>query len=159
MTTRPRTVLVVGATGSIGRLVVAEAIRQGYTTRALVRDRDKARRLPADVQVAVGDVTRPDPLIAAVDGVDAVVFTLGSDGAGRAGAENVDYGRPQHPDRPAFPPGTHRLDDQHRRHQPLQRLQPLDRGARLEAPLRAPGALQRASVHDRATGLVRLQRP
>jgi uncharacterized protein YbjT (DUF2867 family) len=92
MTTRPRTVLVVGATGSIGRLVVAEAIRQGYTTRALVRDRDKARRLPADVQVAVGDVTGPDPLIAAVDGVDAVVFTLGSDGAGRAGAENVDYG-------------------------------------------------------------------
>ena len=34
MTSRPTTVLVVGATGSIGRLVVAEAIRQGYTTRA-----------------------------------------------------------------------------------------------------------------------------
>ena len=92
MTTRPTTVLVVGATGSIGRLVVAEAIRQGYTTRALVRDRDKARRLPVDAQVAVGDVTRLDTLIAAVDGVDAVVFTHGSDGAGRAGAENVDYG-------------------------------------------------------------------
>ena len=40
------TVLVVGATGSIGRLVVEEAIRQGYRTRALVRDRDKARTLP-----------------------------------------------------------------------------------------------------------------
>jgi uncharacterized protein YbjT (DUF2867 family) len=92
MTTRPTTVLVVGATGSIGRLVVAEAIRQGYTTRALVRDRDKARRLPVDAQVAVGDVTRLDTLIAAVDGVDAVVFTHGSDAAGRAGAENVDYG-------------------------------------------------------------------
>ncbi len=92
MTTRPTTVLVVGATGSIGRLVVAEAIRQGYTTRALVRDRDKARRLPADVQVAVGDLTRLDTLIAAVDGVDAVVFTHGSDGTGKVGAENVDYG-------------------------------------------------------------------
>ncbi|HRH85273.1 MAG TPA: NmrA family NAD(P)-binding protein, partial [Rubrivivax sp.] len=32
------TVLVVGATGSIGRLVVAEALRQGHAVRALVRD-------------------------------------------------------------------------------------------------------------------------
>lgn len=32
----PQTVLVVGATGSIGRLVVAEALREGYSVRALV---------------------------------------------------------------------------------------------------------------------------
>ncbi|HWJ52583.1 MAG TPA: SDR family oxidoreductase [Propionibacteriaceae bacterium] len=92
MTARPRTVLVVGATGSIGRLVVAEAVRQGYTTRALVRDRERARQLPADVQVTVGDLTRPDTLIAAVDGIDAVVFTHGSGGAGKEGSEKVDYG-------------------------------------------------------------------
>jgi uncharacterized protein YbjT (DUF2867 family) len=73
-------VLVAGATGSIGRLVVAEAIRHGYRTRALVRDRDKARVLPADAEVVVGDVTRPDTLPAAVTGIDAVVFTLGSHG-------------------------------------------------------------------------------
>jgi uncharacterized protein YbjT (DUF2867 family) len=43
--TMPRmTVLVVGATGSIGRLVVEEAIRQGHTVRALVRTPDKARQ-------------------------------------------------------------------------------------------------------------------
>lgn len=91
MTTRPRTVLAVGATGSIGCLV-AEAIAQGYVTRALVGDPGKARRLPAGVQLVVGDVTRPDTLSAAVEGVDAVVFTLGSGGAGRVGAETVDYG-------------------------------------------------------------------
>ena len=39
-----------------------------------------------------GDGTRPDTLPGAVDGVDAVVFTLGSDGAGKVGAESVDYG-------------------------------------------------------------------
>jgi len=39
----PATVLVVGATGSIGSLVVQEAHRQGYPTRALVRD---ARNMP-----------------------------------------------------------------------------------------------------------------
>jgi nucleoside-diphosphate-sugar epimerase len=38
MTSKPSlTVLVVGATGSIGRLVVAEALRQGHSVRALVR--------------------------------------------------------------------------------------------------------------------------
>ncbi|HTO75109.1 MAG TPA: NmrA family NAD(P)-binding protein [Thermoanaerobaculia bacterium] len=38
MSTPRRTVLVVGATGSIGRLVVEEAARQGHVVRALVRD-------------------------------------------------------------------------------------------------------------------------
>jgi uncharacterized protein YbjT (DUF2867 family) len=92
MTGTPRTVLIVGATRSIGRLVVAEAIAQGYTTRALVRDPSKGRQLPANAQLVVGDVTRPDTLAAAVDGVNAVVLTLGSDGAGKVGAETVDYG-------------------------------------------------------------------
>jgi len=91
--TNPRmTVLVVGATGSIGRLVVEEALRQGHSVRALVRTRDKARKLPREAQVVLGDVTHPDTLPGAVDGVDAIVFTLGSDGAGKVGAESVDYG-------------------------------------------------------------------
>ena len=33
----------------------------------------------------------PDTLAAAVDGIDAIVLTLGSDGGGRIGAETVDY--------------------------------------------------------------------
>jgi uncharacterized protein YbjT (DUF2867 family) len=86
------TVLVVGATGSIGRLVVAEAVRQGHAVRALVRNLGKAGQLPREAQVVLGDVTRPDTLSGAVDGVDAIVFTLGSDGAGKVGAERVDYG-------------------------------------------------------------------
>jgi uncharacterized protein YbjT (DUF2867 family) len=92
MSNRPTTVLVVGATGSIGRLVVEEAVREGYTVRALVRDLDRARRLPAEAERVVGDLTRPESLPPAVDGVDAIVFTHGSDGAGKVGAENVDYG-------------------------------------------------------------------
>jgi len=44
------------------------------------------------VQVVAGDLTRPDTLGAAVDGVDAIVFTHGSDGGGKAEAEKVDYG-------------------------------------------------------------------
>ena len=56
------------------------------------RARDQAAPLPPAAQVVIGDVTRPDTLAAAVDGVDAIVFTLGSDGAGKLGAETVDYG-------------------------------------------------------------------
>src|ERR1019366_5231172 len=42
--TNPRlTVLAVGATGSIGCLVVEEALREGHAVRALVRTADKAR--------------------------------------------------------------------------------------------------------------------
>jgi uncharacterized protein YbjT (DUF2867 family) len=86
------TVLVVGATGSIGRLVVAEALRQGHFVRALVRTPAKARQLAAQAQVIIGDVTRADTLRGTVNGVDAIVFTLGSNGLGKVGAETVDYG-------------------------------------------------------------------
>jgi uncharacterized protein YbjT (DUF2867 family) len=86
------TVLVVGATGSIGRIVVEEAIRKGHAVRALVRDSRKAGRVVPEVEIVVGDLTRPDTLTPAVDRVDAIVFTHGSDGGGKAGAERVDYG-------------------------------------------------------------------
>jgi uncharacterized protein YbjT (DUF2867 family) len=92
MDTSKMKVLVVGATGSIGSLVVDEALRQGHAVRALVRKSSKKNQLPREVQVVTGDVTRPDTLSAAVGGVDAIIFTLGSDGAGKAGAESIDYG-------------------------------------------------------------------
>jgi len=88
---RPRTVLVIGGTGSIGHLVVEEAAWAGYNVRALVRSPDRARGLPAGVQAVVGDVTRPETLTDAVPDVDAVVFTHGSNG-NKADMEAVDYG-------------------------------------------------------------------
>jgi uncharacterized protein YbjT (DUF2867 family) len=86
------TVLVVGATGSVGRLVVAEAHRRGYAVRALVRRPEGAKQFPAGVEAVVADVTVPSTLPAAVSDVSAIIFTLGSDGEGKAGAESVDYG-------------------------------------------------------------------
>jgi uncharacterized protein YbjT (DUF2867 family) len=92
MSARKMTVLVIGATGSIGRLVVAEALRQGHAVRALVRDRARAGGLPQDAQLVVGDLTRAETLAAAVEGISAVIFTHGASGGGKAGAEAVDYG-------------------------------------------------------------------
>ena len=85
-------VLVVGATGSIGHLVVEEAIKQGHEVRALVRSAAKARQSARDAKEVIGDLTRPETLSAAVDGIDAIVFTHGSDGGDKATTEAVDYG-------------------------------------------------------------------
>jgi uncharacterized protein YbjT (DUF2867 family) len=65
-------VLVIGATGSIGNLVVEEALRLGHKVRALVRNSSKARQLPREAETVIGDLTRPETLAAAVDGVDAL---------------------------------------------------------------------------------------
>jgi uncharacterized protein YbjT (DUF2867 family) len=86
------TLLCVGATGSIGQLVVAEALCQGYAVRALVRNPDKAPQWPAQVEVVTGDLTRPDSLPRAVADVDAVIFVHGTYGGDLHSAEAVDYG-------------------------------------------------------------------
>ncbi|MEX5635519.1 SDR family oxidoreductase [Parafrankia sp. FMc2] len=84
-------VLVVGATGSVGRHAVAGALDAGYRTRALVRDRARAGRFPEGAQLVVGDLTDPGTLREAVAGVTGIVFTHGSHGDARA-AQLVDYG-------------------------------------------------------------------
>ena len=91
MSQRPATVLIVGATGSIGRLAVAEALRQGYTVRALVREPKRAARLlPENVDLVIGDLTHPGTLGPAVEGVDAIVFTHGTTTSERDVRDN-DY--------------------------------------------------------------------
>lgn len=91
-TGKPRTILVVGATGSVGRYVVAEAVRQGYETRALVRDASRAGRLDTGARTVVAELTRPETLADAVVDIDAVVFTQGSAYGDESAAEAVDYG-------------------------------------------------------------------
>ncbi|MFF7709090.1 NAD(P)H-binding protein [Pseudomonas sp. NPDC007930] len=92
MDTRQQTVLVVGASGTIGRPAVTEALRRGYATRALIRDPGQARLFPAGVETVVGDLTRADTLHEAVAGVTAIVFTHGISGNDPQGAEQVNYG-------------------------------------------------------------------
>lgn len=91
MTGSPSSLLITGATGSIGRHAVAEALRQGDAVRALVRDRARAARvLPDSVELVVGDLTRPETLGPALAGVDAIVFTHGSTTSERDVRDN-DY--------------------------------------------------------------------
>lgn len=84
-------VLVVGASGSIGRQVVAIGARAGFAIRALVRQAVQAEVFPPDVEVAAGDLTDASSLVRALEGIDAVVFTHGANGR-PPGPEAVDYG-------------------------------------------------------------------
>jgi uncharacterized protein YbjT (DUF2867 family) len=64
-------VLVTGATGRVGRLVVAELLAAGVPVRALTR-RQSAAELPAAVDVFAGDLTAPESLDSALQDVGAV---------------------------------------------------------------------------------------
>ena len=64
-------VLVTGATGRVGRVVVDELLDEGVPVRALTR-RPETARLPAAVEVVSGDLTVPESLDAALQGVGAV---------------------------------------------------------------------------------------
>ena len=63
-------ILVTGATGNVGSLVVTELIKRGAEVRALVRKQPDAGKLPAEVEVAVGDLLDPVSVEKAMQGVD-----------------------------------------------------------------------------------------
>lgn len=88
MTDQQLTVLVVGSTGSIGRHVVATAVRAGHRTRALIRSSSSTHGLDRGAETVIGDLTDASTLTDAVAGVDAVIYTHGDN----SNAEAVNYG-------------------------------------------------------------------
>lgn len=75
--TQTQKLLVTGATGTVGRQVVAELLARGHAVRALTRDASRAD-FPAEVEVVQGDLAEPDSLIPALDGVTGVhLITFG----------------------------------------------------------------------------------
>ncbi|MVU78563.1 NAD(P)H-binding protein [Nocardia sp. ET3-3] len=85
-------ILVTGATGNVGAELVRALAGGGEPVRALVRDPAKAG-LPADVEAVTGDMTAPENLAAALDGVRALFLLPGYPGiahaAAKAGVEHI----------------------------------------------------------------------
>jgi putative NADH-flavin reductase len=68
---------VLGATGSVGRELVTQALAAGHEVRALVREQPKPGRIDNRIAVIVGDAMSAEAVKRTVAGSDAVVSALG----------------------------------------------------------------------------------
>jgi len=86
-------ILVAGATGRTGRLIV-EGLRQlGFKPNVIVRDVEKAKKLLGDdLLYYQGDVREFDSLLEPMTGVDVVISAIGSRSpVGKNCPKHVDY--------------------------------------------------------------------
>jgi uncharacterized protein YbjT (DUF2867 family) len=85
-------VLVVGATGRTGRLIVGRLLERRVSVRALVRDRAKGERvLPSEVPQFVADVRRVETLTEPMAGIGALIIATCGSAERDNDAEMVDY--------------------------------------------------------------------
>ena len=70
-------ILVTGATGFVGVHLVRKLAGRGMAVRALVRDPDKAGRLPEGVEAVRGDISDRESLVRAASGCEAVMHLVG----------------------------------------------------------------------------------
>jgi len=70
-------ILVLGATGGTGRLIVSQALARGHEVTALVRSPKKASDLKG-AKLILGDVRDEKALLEALKGQDGVVSALGT---------------------------------------------------------------------------------
>lgn len=70
-------ILVLGATGGTGRLIVRYALAKEYAVAALVRSKSRAAELPG-AELVEGDARDEAALLRALEGCDAVISALGT---------------------------------------------------------------------------------
>lgn len=69
-------ILILGATGRTGRLIVEEALKQGYDLNVLVRDENKLPFNSKLIRVYQGTPARQMDLAAAMQGCDLIISAL-----------------------------------------------------------------------------------
>src|SRR5690348_7089999 len=75
-------IVIIGATGSVGRLTLTELLSQGVRAAAVTRDPHS--ELPAGAHRIVGDPSRPETLAGAIDGAEALLVSPRAVGAAAA---------------------------------------------------------------------------
>ena len=73
--------VVLGATGGTGRLVVEQALAAGHTVTALVRSPEKLAIRNSNLRVVVGRATEAADVARALASADALLSTLGGGGS------------------------------------------------------------------------------
>lgn len=72
-------VLVVGATGGVGQLTIANLQQKQRSVRVLTRNQEKAQRMFGDaVEIAIGDTRQPETLAAATSGITHIICCTGT---------------------------------------------------------------------------------
>lgn len=72
-------VLVTGATGGVGQLVVAKLLEKNIPVRALTRNRDKASQMFAGkVEIVVGDICQPETLPQVTQNITHIICCTGT---------------------------------------------------------------------------------
>lgn len=85
--------LVAGATGQTGKRIVEQLRENGIAVRAMVRDRAKAEaELPTGIDIAIGDVLKPNTLSAALTDCQVLISATGATPSlDPTGPYQVDY--------------------------------------------------------------------
>src|SRR2546422_234280 len=65
-------ILITGASGSVGKAVLREAIQKESKVRAMYRSREEAAKAPSGCQAVLADFADKQSLRKALDGVDSV---------------------------------------------------------------------------------------
>ena len=85
-------ILIVGATGTLGRQVVRRALDEGYRVRCLVRNPRKATFLREwGAELVPGNLCQPQSLPSALEGVSAIIDTATARATDNLSVKQVDW--------------------------------------------------------------------